>query len=422
MKGSGAKPGPFLIRGDKQMKFFRIALPFFLLTGALMVVTPAGAAESSLDFRVAPAAGSELSEGEDYFVLDMEAGDIRTQAVEISNDSQSPLRVQLAAVDAATAQMGGVDYGAEEGRTDATGSWINLEVRSISLAPGRSTQVSFEVEVPDDATTGVHLAGLVIWVEDAEQADIAGAPASMSIQSRRVIAVQIDLPGVAVPALEIRGAHAEARPDGLYVGIDLFNAGTGFATGTGTVSIEGREEIGTFALDTVVPRTGTNFPFRWGSGAVRNGSYDVLIEIDYGVAIATWQGEVVVGPAVQNGLRGRGVEPAGTGLSLWMFVLVALVLIGVTFLIFRKRSFCSGLGSRLPRVSVSRPTRQSIPPTPTFSGQRPRVIPAPPAIFVPRSEEEQRRVPPPPPPPPPARPLLATAGYAGAVGASNFDY
>lgn len=403
------------------MKLFRISLLFMVLAAAFMgsTATSAWAAESVLDFRVAPAAGSELSEGEDYFVLDMVAGDSRTQAIQLSNDSQSPLRVQLAAVDAATAQMGGVDYASEEPATEATGSWITLEDRSIPLAPGGSTRVPFEIEVPEDAVTGVHLAGLAIWVEGAEEETAAGTQASMSVQSRRVIAVQVALPGPAAPMLEIRGAQAEARPDGLYLGVDLYNSGTGFATGTGTVSIEGREESGTFALDTVVPRTGTNFPFRWGGSGVPNGSYDVSIEIDYGTATASWQGEVVVGPALQAGLRGRGVEAGGLS-ALLRLMLVIGVLISVVVLVFflRRRQVLSRIGSRLPQPSLRRsplpPARQLQP------ARRPGLVPAPP-VFVPRSEEEQRCVPPPPPPPPPARPTPVPS-YAGAAGGSNFDY
>lgn len=403
------------------MKVFRIAVLLLVLTAFMgSIASPVSAAESALDFRVAPAAGPGLSEGQDYFVLDMVPGDRRTQAIELSNDSQQPLHVQLAAVDAATAQMGGVDYASEEKPAGATGSWITLEDRTIPLAPGESTQVSFDVEVPEDAVAGVHLAGLVIWVEGAEEETNAGTQASMSVQSRRVIAVQVDLPGSAAPVLEIRGGHAEARPDGLYLGVDLFNSGTGFATGTGTVSIEGLDELGTFTLDTVVPRTGTNFPFRWGGSGVPNGSYDVSVEIDYGTAIATWQGEVVVGPALQAGLRGRGVE-AGQSDLLRSMLAIGAVLIGVVGLVFflRRRRVLSRIGSRRPRPSLTRspppPARPHMQPA-----RRPGLVPAPP-VFVPRSEEEQRRVPPPPPPPPPARPA-PVAAYAGAAGGSNFDY
>ena len=406
------------------MKLFRTAFPLLVLAGLLtgLATRSAWAAESTLDFRVAPAAGSELSEGEDYFVLKMEPGDSRTQAVQISNDSQGPLRVQLAAVDAATAQMGGVDYGAEQLPVAATGSWISLGDRNISLRPGESSQVLFTVEAPVDAAPGVHLGGLAVWVAADEQQDAAGAPTSMSVQSRRVIAVQVDLPGPAIPALEIRGAQAEARPDGLYLGADLFNAGTDFATGTGTVSIEGRDGSGTFTLDTVVPQTGTNFPFRWAGAAVPNGTYEVAIEIDYGVAIATWQGEVSVGPALQADLQGRGVGGGSSaGFPRWLIAIALVLVIAGALLFSRIRSMFSAIGSRLPRVSLSRPPRPS-PALRIAPALGPRVLTALPAVFVPRSEEEQRCVPPPPPPPPPARPVRAVAGYAGKVGANNFDY
>lgn len=400
------------------MKFFRVALPLFVLATTLtaLIAPPASAAESSLDFRVAPAAGSELSEGEDYFILEMEPGDRRAQAVEIRNDSQRSLRVQLAAVDAATAQMGGVDYASDELVPEITGSWITLEDRIIRLAPGESTQVRFEVKVPIDATTGAHLGGLVIWVEGAEEETAAGASASLSVQSRRVIAVQVDLPGPAAPVLEIRGAYAEARPDGLYLGVDLFNTGTDFATGTGSVSIEGRDESGTFALDTVVPRTGTNFPFRWAGSSVPNGSYEVAIEIDYGVGIATWQGEVSVGPALQADLRGRGVDRgAGPIFSRSLLAIAVVLVLIIILLLWRRRSPLSSLGSRLPRLSFARSPGHAPAPLQMVPARSPAQPAAAPAAFVPRSEEEQRCVPPPPPPPPPAGPSQMDPSYQGAA-------
>ena len=396
-----------------------------VLTGVLVLcLTPAVSAnESALDFRVVPAPSSEVSEGGDYFVLSTEPGGVETQAVDVSNPSTKPLTVRLAAVDAATAQMGGVDYGAEQLPTKATGSWISLDQELVELAPGASKEVAFQVAVPSDADSGVHLGGVVVWVEGAEQQQDAGAGATMNVQSRRVIAVQVDVPGPAAPLLEIRGAHAEARPDGLYLGIDLFNSGTDFASGSGAVSIEGRDGSETFALDTVVPQTGTNFPFRWSGAAVPNGSYDVAVEIDYGVAIATWQGQVSVGPAVQQDLRGRGVgEGAGSRLPLLISIGAALALLLVLLFLWRKRGHFSGLGSRLPAVSIPRSRRQPAPRLRTVPARRPRVVTPSPAVFVPRSEEEQRCVPPPPPPPPPARPAHKGPGYAGVASVSNFDY
>lgn len=398
------------------MKFFRNSLALLVLCAALVghMATPASAAGSALDFRVAPAAGSQLSEGGDYFVLDMEPGESRTQSIEITNPSKSALQVQLAGVDAATAQMGGVDYAAEELSARAVGGWISLKNELISLAPGESKEADFKVAVPRDAATGVHLGGLVIWVEGAEKETAAGARTTMSVQSRRVIAVQVELPGPAAPLLEIRGAQAEARPDGLYLGIDLFNPGTDLVTGTGTVSIEGRDEIGSFVLDTMVPRTGTNFPFRWDGAAVPNGSYEVAIEIDYGVGIATWQGPVSVGPALQEDLRGRGIKGANGSPVPWLPVAVGAGLALVVMLLAfpRTRSLLLGSAARLPRVSISRAPRVATPVRRTAL-QKPRPGTPRPAVFVPRSEEEQRCVPPPPPPPPPGGPIPASAASAG---------
>lgn len=388
------------------MKRFPTRFLISLLAGlAVLSIAPSASAdESQLDFRVSPATGSAISEGGDYFVLPLSAGEVATQSVTISNPSSQSLDIRLAAVDAATAQMGGVDYGAEATDPQSTGAWIALEKDRLSLEPGAATEIAFEVTAPADAPSGVHLAGLVIWVEGVESAAVEGA-ATMNVQARRVIAVQVELPGPAAPLLEIRGAEAEARPDGLYLGIELFNSGSGFAKGTGTVSIEGRDAQESFLVDTIVPRTGTTFPFRWDASSIPSGAYDVSIEVDYGGSIATWQGEVVVGAAVQSDLRGRGVgETTTSRLPNYVLIPGVLILIALIAVLFRRIS--SGrMPQLLPNASrVRRP--QSAPPVAARSFQpqivksAPRTPPPPPVLTLPRSEELRRRVPPPPPPPP----------------------
>ena len=382
------------------MKQLRSSIVMSVLVGivVLCLAPSASADESALDFRVAPSSGSAVSDGGDYFVLSMQPGDVERQTVDLTNPSAETLTVRLAAVDAATAQMGGVDYGAEQLTPKATGTWIILDQDLVELEPGDSEEVAFEVNAPTDAASGVHLGGLVVWVEGAEQQQDAGAGATMNVQSRRVVAVQVEVAGPAAPVLEIRGAEAEARPDGLYLGIDLFNSGNGFAKGTGTVSIEGRDGQGAFLVDTVVPRTGTIYPFRWAGSSVPSGSYEVAIEVDYGVRIVTWQGEVVVGSAVQSDLRGRGVgEGKGSGLQKYLVLGALLLLVAVVAVLFRR------MLPRLPRVSL-RPAARATRPSPVSPPRRNMARrPAPalttPAAYVPRSQELQRRVPPPPPPP-----------------------
>ena len=369
----------------------------------LSIAPSASADESQLDFRVSPATGSEMSEGGDYFVLPMSAGEVATQGVTVSNPSSQPLSIRLAAVDAATAQMGGVDYGAEATAPEATGKWIALDKEQVRLDPGASTEVEFKVTAPADAPTGVHLAGLVIWVEGTESKAVEGA-ASMNVQARRVIAVQVELPGPAAPALEIRSAEAEARPDGLYLGIELFNSGNGFAKGTGTVSIEGRDAQESFALDTIVPRTGTTFPFRWDASSIPSGSYDVSVEIDYGGGVATWQGEVVVGASVQSDLRGRGVSDGSASESQTKLVIPGVLLFMAVLVVLFRRISARRMPLRMPTLSRTRGPRPA--PSSAARSFQPQIVrsaarpPPPPVLTLPRSDELRRRVPPPPPPPP----------------------
>lgn len=319
------------------MMSFRMAgwslVSLVLVAGSILSVSPAAAGETKIDFVVRPASGSEVSVGGDYFRVRSEPGGTSRQTLELKNESRAPVALHLAAVDAWTAQMGGVDYGEERHRLERTGGWITLGQRSIELAPGSSTSIPFTVDVPEGARSGIHLAGIAVWSPKAETAPEAVAAATIELKTRRVVAVEVELPGRSGPELVIRGAAAAARSDGLYLEMDLFNEGRGYARGEGLVRIQGQDGPATFPLDIVVPETGTAYPIKWSDERIPLGAYRVSIEVDYSDDVARWEGDVVVGQAVDDDLIDRGFA-AAPGTFPWPVLLTAVGLVLLLLLVF----------------------------------------------------------------------------------------
>lgn len=358
----------------------------------LLVVAPftnAAAAVPEMRFSVRPDAEGSLSEGGDYFVMKAAPGAVLRDALELSNPTRRPVTVSLAAVDAATAQMGGVDYSPSGARRQRAGAWIDLRRDSVTLAGGAVELVPFEVTVPEDAPSGVNLAGVAVWTpvsRDEEQDE--GLDASVEVQTRRVVAVQVELPGPREPALVIDGVSAIARPDGMYLQVDIRNEGHGFAEGEGTIELEEGSFSHSFPLDKVVPGTGVGYPIRWRDDAPRDGSYPASVAIDYGSGVAEWEGTVAVGDAVREGLADRGIGEAGKFPMLPALAGgLALVGAGVAAFLLRRRR-------PRPAVPVDRAAR-------TTPGGSPSPVPAAPSPAGPGVP--RRQPPPPPPPPPPAR-------------------
>jgi len=266
-----------------------------------------------VNFVAEPVPGSRLSPTGGFFLLDALPGETVTQAIGLRNDSGGPLEMQLAAVDAVTGQLGGASYGLAGEAPGRTGAWITLERSAMTLAPRASAVVSFRVAVPSGAQSGHHLGGISISVPKAQggaaEAGTAQAGASIDVQTRRIIAVQVNLPGPADPELVIRGVAPVARPDGLYLEIAVENTGRGLTKAKGVVNV-GDDFQRNFDIDTFVPRTSIAYPVKWATEAP-DGAYPARVELRYGDRTSRWEGTFTVGQEVLEDLADRQVAPSG---------------------------------------------------------------------------------------------------------------
>ena len=293
------------------MRILRSALVF--ACAVLPFVPPsAGAAEGeNTDFVAQPAAGSSMEPKGSYFVVAGAPGQVVTQSVALRNDADRPLDLRLAAVDASTAQQGGTAFALEADKPAKAGTWVALDRTALTLAPKASAIVPFRITVPVGAASGVHMAGITVMVpapaKDANSAT-GQAGASVTVQSRRVIAVQVNLPGPAEPELVITGVAPVARPDGLYLEMAVENRGGGLTKGEGVVTLadDGFEQK--FSIDTFVPGTSIAYPLKWTDKAL-DGDHPAHVEIRYGDRVAVWDGKFTVGEAIKEEQANRQVTP-----------------------------------------------------------------------------------------------------------------
>ena len=184
----------------------------------LAIQLPATAQESGIDIVVEPASGSDTAAGGGYFLLAARPGQSLEQALALRNDSNRRLFLRLAAVDATTGPYGGVSYGLGTESPSRTGSWIALDETSVNLGPGDSEFVTFKIDIPRDAPSGENLAGISVWSPAGTAARDDGAEgqagAEITIQARRIVAVQVNLPGVSNPNSRFQGLNPRPVPTG----------------------------------------------------------------------------------------------------------------------------------------------------------------------------------------------------------------
>jgi hypothetical protein len=175
----------------------------------------------------------------------------------------------------------------------------------------------------------------------AAAGDQAGA--SVKVQSRRVIGVQVNLPGPAEPELVITGVTPVARPDGLYLEMAIENRGGGMTKGEGDITLASDNFTQSFSVDTFVPGTSIAYPLKWTDKAF-DGDHPTHVELRYGDRVAVWDGKFKVGEAVkeeqanrQVGLSARDGDSSGFPmLPVAGGAVLALVLLGGVFALGRR--------------------------------------------------------------------------------------
>lgn len=350
---------------------------------AALLMPAARAQQPGVEFAVQPGPGSQTAPGRGYFLIEAGGGDRVRQTLLVRNESGRPVQLRLAAVDATTGQLGGVSYGLPQDPVEVTGSWISIDRTRVSLGEGEATTLGFRVSVPQDAGEGEHIAGIAVW-EAGEETDDGGDEAvSVVVQTRRIIAVQVELPGAQAPELVISGVQPAARPDGLYLEIGITNEGTAMTTGDGTIEIPAQGFLRDFPVDTFVPGTSIGYPLKW-TDDPQEGEYEAAVTISYEGGVAEWAGTFTVGDPVLDELEDRGVAVA-RGLPLVLIATAVAGLAAVGALVWwrlRRR----GQGRPLPAYQ----------PVPGRPGPQQLQVPSA------GSPLASRRIPPPPPPPPPS--------------------
>lgn len=325
------------------MKLRGLMFVFVCAAAVLAPASGAGAAESEgVNFVVEPSPGSRTAPGGGYFLLPASVGQTITQSLGLRNDSEKTLRLRLAAVDAVTGQRGGASYGVETERQKATGAWITLSRTSVTLEPGKSAIVPFTMTVPRTAVSGQHLAGISVS-SPAKRKSGGGGSASIDVQTRRILAVQVNVPGPAQPKLVVSGVTATARGDGLYLQIAIANTGRALTKATGVVTLPDGSFRRPFDIDTFVPGTTIEYPIKW-TEAAKNGAQRAIVRLEYGGERTRWEGTVTVGSTLQKELAERQVdappvERGGVPVAVFIGTVALLILLGggLVLLLLRRR-------------------------------------------------------------------------------------
>jgi len=132
----------------------------------LLLLVGAGPAQAASPapaiWSVAPATptGPDGERGRFEF-SDLAPGDTVTDLVAVQNRGETGLSLLVYASDARNTADGGFDLLPADEAPTGVGAWVRVENEEIVLGPGEQTVVPFTLTVPENATPGEHVGGIV---------------------------------------------------------------------------------------------------------------------------------------------------------------------------------------------------------------------------------------------------------------------
>lgn len=274
--------------------------------------------ETQFAFAPVPADNPAVT-AKGYFVYQMQYGSSTSGQVRLRNTGTRPITVELAAVDATTAQTGGSAF-ATEASPNGIAQWVHLDEQQVTLQPNAEQNVGFTVLAPTSVKPGQYLAGIAALSKNTPSAPAATVTAkqvgaAINLQKRYVIAVQADIAGSWTPALNIDAVNVLARPTGTYIGVQMQNNGTTFIKPSGSLiltSAEGKQILSQpIKMGTFVTGTNVEYPIAWPE-TPQAGKYKVAVNLTYGDGkTATYSNEVEI--SSQEAARSAEVAKAAPG-------------------------------------------------------------------------------------------------------------
>jgi hypothetical protein len=331
---------------------FVVAVAMTVVAAAAIVVpaAAAGAAETPAGVAIAKVApGSKTDPDNSFYAFTAEPGSTTTQQLLVGNGSSAAFEAHVDAVDGLTRSDTGVGYTRTGGKPVAAGNWIVVATPVLTLAPQEQQAVDFSVHVPDEAQPGVYLAGLSVYVPRQDVSTSRptapnAASVNVTLQPRRIVAVEVTVPGPKAPKLVITGARATAMSSGVGIALSMKNQGNDYAKGSGSIEVKDTGLRKQFKVINFLPRTNIDYVVPW-TKDVLPGNHDVSVVLRYGDGQRlNWNGTVEINGALARSLHKSVVDRGSSSASSFPVMLLvaagafALLCVGGALFLRRRRN------------------------------------------------------------------------------------
>src|SRR6266702_669214 len=274
---------------------------------------------------------------ESYFIFDNKPGTVITSRVRVTNSGTAKGSAILYPVDATTGQTSGAVYLNQNDPRKDVGAWLKLGVQQVTLNPGQSQVVSYQVTIPGTVRPGQHLGGNVAENMAQSSSPQSNSAIQIKVKNLTIVAIQVNLPGT--PVEQLAGTGVQAGGDNGYqrLLVGLSNTGTVMLKPSGTLQVADThgQVVKTISLklDTFLPQTAINYPVAITGQSLGAGDYQATLILTYGhgqTLHSTTKFTITKQQLVQTfgTNNGKTQAPAGLGgegflgLPLWQLLIV----------------------------------------------------------------------------------------------------
>lgn len=149
------------------------------------------------------------------FIYDKEPGSVIEDIASIKNFSDEVSTVKIYAVDATTTESGNFILTFKDDKQEWIGQWTEISTDTITLNPKESVDIPFKITLPEKATPGQYLGGIVIEESSDKGIETDGSErekgTSVSVQTRIGARVYLTIPGEIIE--DIKLANVEVVKD-----------------------------------------------------------------------------------------------------------------------------------------------------------------------------------------------------------------
>lgn len=185
-------------------------------------------------------AANRFGDGRQNYSYTLAPGGSLRDAIVITNHGTAPITLAVYAADGFTTDGGQLDLLRTDQESTGVGAWVRPARGTVTVAPEKSVSVPFRLTLPDNATPGDHLGGIITSLTQE------GSSGGINVDRRLAMRIRLRVSGDLKPQLSVEdlrvsydGTANPAGAGGATVDYTIRNTGNAILAARQDVSVAG---------------------------------------------------------------------------------------------------------------------------------------------------------------------------------------